>query len=154
MLRLKGKLDILILAHGTFLAGSLLEIGVLDFDLFLRVNTRSFLHLLSLATPFLKLTRGNAVLISSVEAKFPSQDTFSNSISKSMINSLIENSALELGYYGVRINGIAPSWTNTELRVNDKFDKNSNTHYLDEISQGFFLLNKKVLLIDIGSSTC
>jgi NAD(P)-dependent dehydrogenase (short-subunit alcohol dehydrogenase family) len=144
MHRLKGRLDILVLAHGTFTAGSLLEIGLIDFDLSLRINTRSFVHLLSLATPFLKATKGNAILLSSVEAKIPSQDTFTSTISKSMINSLIENSALELGYYGVRVNGIAPSWTNTELRCNDKFDSYSNRKYLDEISEGFFLLNKRV----------
>jgi NAD(P)-dependent dehydrogenase (short-subunit alcohol dehydrogenase family) len=149
MLKLKGRLDIIVLAHGTFSAGSILEVGQYEFDTFLRLNTRSFIHLLSLATPFLKLTKGNAVILSSVEAKIPSQDTFLNTVAKSMINSLIENSALELGYWGVRVNGVAPTWVNTGFRINEKFDKTSNQNYLDEVCNGYFLLDKTVSFVII-----
>jgi NAD(P)-dependent dehydrogenase (short-subunit alcohol dehydrogenase family) len=150
MLKLKGHLDILILAHGTFSAGSILEVGQYEFDTFLRLNTRSFVHLLSLSTPFLKLTKGNAIILSSVEARIPSQDTFLNTVAKSMINSLIENSALELGYWGVRVNGVAPTWVNTAFRINDKFNKTSNKNYLDEVCNGYFLLDKTVSLFNIS----
>lgn len=61
-----------------------------------------------------------------------------------MVNSLIENSALELAPYGVRINGVSPGITNTDLRVSDIFNKEKNQNYLDNMGE-FFLLNKQVL---------
>jgi NAD(P)-dependent dehydrogenase (short-subunit alcohol dehydrogenase family) len=42
---------------------------------------------------------------------------FLNSMTKSMINSLIQWSALELAFFGIRINGVAPGITNTNHRV-------------------------------------
>ena len=60
----------------------------------------------------------------------------------SMINSLIENSALELASFGVRVNGVAPGFVQSDFRkkefneINDKF--------LDMI-KNFNLLEKKNL---------
>ena len=42
-----------------------------------------------------------------------------------MINSLVQNSALELSSFGVRINAVAPGITNTEHR-NDSNENNDN----------------------------
>lgn len=61
-----------------------------------------------------------------------------------MLNSLIQNSALEFAPFGIRVNGVAPGMTNTEFRVTEEFDKKENREYLDKMSE-FFLLNKKVL---------
>ncbi len=61
-----------------------------------------------------------------------------------MLNSLIENSAMELAPFGVRVNAVSPGITNTDIRVSDVFDKNRNKDYLDNMGE-FFLLNKKVL---------
>lgn len=61
-----------------------------------------------------------------------------------MLNSLIENSALELAPFGVRINGVAPGITDTDIRVTGVFDKYKNRDYLDNMGE-FFLLNKKVM---------
>lgn len=61
-----------------------------------------------------------------------------------MLNSLIENSAMELAPFGVRVNAVSPGITNTDIRVSDVFDKNRNKDYLDNMGE-FFLLNKRVL---------
>ena len=74
--------------------------------------------LMSLASPFLKQTEGNIVAISSLESFIPVKGSFLNTVSKSMVNSLIQNAALELASFGVRVNGVAPGVTNTKLRIN------------------------------------
>lgn len=146
MVKLKGRIDSLIMCHGQFKVGRLMETGVDIFDTTLNVNVRSCFHFISVAAPFLKLTKGNVVAISSVDAKIPVRDSFLNSISKSMLESLIQSSALELASFDVRINGVAPGITYTNHRVTDVFSERDNRDYLEKMG-GFFLLNKEVIKI-------
>jgi NAD(P)-dependent dehydrogenase (short-subunit alcohol dehydrogenase family) len=151
MLKLKGRLDILIMCHGQFKVGKLMETGVDVFDNTLNVNVRSSFHLLSIATPFLKISKGNVVAISSIDSKIPVRDGFINTLSKSMLNSLIECAALELAPFGVRVNGVAPSITATNHRVTEIFSERENQEYLDKMGP-FFLLHREVfILLILGS---
>jgi 3-oxoacyl-[acyl-carrier protein] reductase len=144
MLKLKGKLDVLIMCHGQFKVGKMMETGVDVFDSTLNINVRSCFHLISLASPFLKLTQGNVVAVSSIDSKIPVRDGFVNSVSKAMLNSLIECAALELSSYGVRVNGVNPGITATSHRVTDIFPESENKEYLEKMG-GFFLLNREVI---------
>ena len=143
MMNFKGKLDVLILCHGQFKVGKMMETPVDVFDSTLNINVRACFHLISLATPFLKLSKGNVVAVSSVEAKIPVRDGFMNSLSKAMLNSLIECSALEMASFGVRVNGVAPGITDTPHRITEVFSKEENNEYLDKMGP-FFLMNDQV----------
>ncbi len=61
-----------------------------------------------------------------------------------MLNSLIQCAALELAPFGVRVNGVAPGMTDTNLRVTKDFNEVQNKQYLERMSS-YFLLNKQVL---------
>ena len=102
--------------------------------------------LMSLATPFLKYTQGNIVAISSLESFIPIKGSFLNTITKSMVNALIKNAALELASFGIRVNGVAPGVTNTKLRL-DKLEepKEANNRKFLENAGTNNLLSKKVL---------
>lgn len=65
-------------------------------------------------------------------------------ILQTMLNSLIQCSALELAPFGVRVNGVAPGMTNTEFRVTDEFNKKENKEYLEKMSE-FYILNRRIL---------
>ena len=138
MFALKGRLDILICCHGKFFAGNVNDTAAEDFDLSMSINVRANFHLLSLSVPFLKVTKGNAVMISSVDTKIVEQGNFLHALNKSMINSLVQNSALELASFGVRVNAVAPSF------VNSNYLCDKNGEYL-EIMKGFSLLGKKII---------
>ncbi len=144
LMKLKGRLDILILCHGQFKVGRLIDTAVDVFDSTLHVNVRACFHLISMASPFLKLSKGNVVAVSSLESKIPVRDGFLNSVSKAMLNSLIECSALELSSFGVRVNAVAPGITATSHRVTEDFLDRENKDYLEKMG-GFFLLNKEVV---------
>lgn len=114
----KGRLDILIMCHGVYTNISISECDAKNFDEAMNINVRSCFHLLSISVPFLKLSKGNVVILSSMESKCIEKNGFLNSVSKSMINSMVETSALELANFGVRINAVAPGVTNTDFRKN------------------------------------
>lgn len=124
MKKLKAKLDILFICHGIYSKSSIKDCSTENFDKIININVRSVFHLLSLSVPFLKLTKGNCVIISSLESFIPVKYGFLNTTSKAMINSLVQNSALELSSFGVRINAVAPGITNTEHRNNNNDNDN------------------------------
>ena len=64
--------------------------------------------MLSMAVPFLKETKGNAVILTSNEGSVPQPGKMLNCVTRSMVNMLIETSSLEVAYFGVRVNGVAP----------------------------------------------
>ena len=119
--KLKAKLDILLICHGINYYSKIKECTIENFDKIINLNVRSVFHILSLSVPFLKLTKGNCVILSSLESFIPKNQGFLNTTSKAMINSLVQNSALELSSFGVRINAVAPS----KIKKEEKKDENN-----------------------------
>lgn len=143
MLFLGGVLDILIFCHGKFFPGDFHSINTSNFDRNIYLNVRPNFHILSLATPFLKITKGNVVMISSMETKIVERGDFLHALNKSMINSLVQNSALELASFGVRINAVAPNFVDNEFRTEVMGD--GNARYLKQMTN-YNLLNKNKLV--------
>ena len=143
MLFLQGKLDILIFCHGKFFGGDVRKTKTDNFDQNLNINVRANFHLLSLSIPFLKITKGNVVMMSSMETKIVEKGDFLHALSKSMINSLIENAALELASFGIRVNGVAPSFVRSNYRVDSIMNEKDNEEYLNQMKE-FCLLEKKI----------
>lgn len=146
MMKLKGKLDSVIFCHGKFFAGNIKETSILLFDNAMNINFRSYFHFLSLATPFLKLSKGNVCFTLCNLGKNPQENTFLYSLTNSMLYSLVENSALELAPYGVRVNGVSPFLVNTEFRVGmNNMTEQENYEYLNLFEkQNLFILGGEV----------
>lgn len=140
----KGKLDNIFICHGRFDACDFVRTTSKDYRNSININTRSCFNLMSLAVPFLKISKGNVVIISSVESEIIYRGSFLNSLTKSMNDSLIRCSALELASWGIRVNGVAPSVTNTLYRknVNSDFSEEENKLFLEDRGK-FNLLGSK-----------
>ena len=131
MIKLGGKLDVMFLCHGQFSQSEIIETTVKEYDAIINVNSRSVMTMISLATPFLKYTKGNIVVMSSLESYIPVKYSFLNTTSKSIVNGIIQNAALELASFGIRVNGVAPGITKTEFRLEEfeePKDKNNNMY--------------------------
>ena len=122
MIKLGGKLDILFLCHGEYYQAEYMNTEIRDYDRLININTRPVMLLISLSTPFLKLTKGNIVAISSLESFIPTKNSFLNTTTKCMVNMIIQNAALELAPFGIRVNGVAPGITDTNFRM-EEFDE-------------------------------
>lgn len=119
MIKLGGKLDILFLCHGEYYQADFINTEIRDYDRLININTRPVMLLISLSTPFLKYTKGNVVVISSLESFIPTKNSFLNTTTKKMVNMIIQNSALELASFGIRVNGLAPGITETKFRLKE-----------------------------------
>jgi len=119
--KLKARLDILLICHGISIDSKIKDCSSENFDKIMNINVRSIFHILSLSVPFLKLTKGNCVILSSMESFIPKNQSFLNTTSKAMINSLVQNSALELSSFGIRINAVAPA----KIKKEEKNDLNN-----------------------------
>ena len=76
MLFLKGRLDILICCHGKYFEGNVTDTDVEEFDQNININVKANFHLLSLSVPFLKITKGNVIMISSVTSQIVEKGDF------------------------------------------------------------------------------
>lgn len=61
-----GKLDILVNSAGILTRGTVENTSLADYDQLMNINVRSVFHLMQLAIPHLKKTKGNIVNVSSV----------------------------------------------------------------------------------------
>ena len=83
-------------------------------------------------------------MVSSMKTKIVEKGDFLHALGKSMINSLVENSALELASFGIRVNAVAPSFVNSSYRVDSIMKESDNEEYLNQM-KNFSLLEKKIV---------
>lgn len=72
---------------------------------------------MSLAAPFLKINKGNIVVLSSTAGEAPLPGSVIYSTAMCMLNTLVKCAALETAFFGVRVNAVAPGITNTAART-------------------------------------
>ena len=130
MIKLGGKLDIMFLCHGKFAHTDIMDTEIKEYDNLININSRSIMAMISLATPFLKYTKGNIVALSSLESYIPVKKSFLNTTTKCIVNSLIQNSALELASFGIRVNGVAPGITYTNFRLEEFEEPKEKNHHM------------------------
>ena len=86
------------------------------------MNVRSNVHLMSLAFPFLKQNdkyKGSSITVLTSSACNQADPRASvMSISSAMVKQLVQCSALEGAYHGIRVNAVAAGVTYTKARMN------------------------------------
>lgn len=82
----------------------------------MNVNVRAMFQLISMSVPFLKDSKGTVVNVSASSGITPEAGSIIFSISKAMVNMLTKCAALELAGFGVRVNAVAPGFTDTPAR--------------------------------------
>lgn len=90
---------------------------MLEWDQMMNLNVRPSFQLMSLAVPFLKLTKGNIVVLSSAAGETPQPGQIIFSTAASMLNMLVKTTALETAFHGIRVNAVAPGVVNSQARM-------------------------------------
>lgn len=110
-----GRLDIVVASAGTSEAS---PIDSFDDAAWVRLRSINLDAVISLARACvapLRASRGNIVAISSVAGIRGEWGMFAYGATKSAVNTLVQGLALDLGRDGVRVNAIAPGFTESRL---------------------------------------
>ena len=110
-----GGLDILINCAGVILAGDLESTKPQEFDLMMDTNMRTPFILMQIFMNDLKESKGCVVNVSSDKGSRAEPGLISYCMSKAGLDMLTKGAAVELATFGVRVNGVAPSFVDTNL---------------------------------------
>ncbi len=110
-----GKLDILVNAAGVLETGTVESTQLQDWREMFDINVDAVFHLMNLATPHLKSSKGVVVNVSSVTGLRAFPGVLAYCASKAAVDQLTRCAALELAADGVRVNAVNPGVVVTEL---------------------------------------
>jgi NAD(P)-dependent dehydrogenase (short-subunit alcohol dehydrogenase family) len=148
---LDGKLHSVICWHGLVVPGSIRTLNLKQWDKCMNVNVRSTFMIVSLAIPFLKMSKEenpSVCILSGTAGLVPFPGFTAFSVAKAMLNSFIECAALEMAYHGIRVNGVASSLTSKNLENTYARDPNSK-----KVSEGSLFLTEEHIPLELHPNT-
>lgn len=113
-----SKLDVLVNNAGFAIFDNTSEIKLFEFDRVFDTNVRSVITLTKLCIPYLELTKGNVVNISSTAGIYPIPCMTTYCISKAALNQFTKCAALDLSSKQIRVNSVNPALIRTPFRDN------------------------------------
>jgi len=130
-----GSLDVLVNSAGSLVTGGIETLSVEDYDKEMNLNCRSIFVITKEAIPYLKLTKGNIVNISSVTGLRSFPFVLSYCMSKSALDQFTRCVALELAQYPIRCNAVNPGVIVTNCHKNAGMDEKAYEAFLERSRQ-------------------
>ncbi|XP_061711675.1 3-oxoacyl-[acyl-carrier-protein] reductase FabG-like [Cydia pomonella] len=124
------QLDILVNNAGIAGITSILDESLMEsYDYIMNTNLRSMVHLTHLAAPYLIMTKGNVVNISSIASyRCRHKKYLCYAISKAGVSHFTRCVALDLAQHGVRVNTVNPGGTKTNILQNAGMPNSDETY--------------------------
>lgn len=117
-----GALDVLVNNAATAMIGDIEATALDDFDRIIATNVRGYVAMAKAAMPALRATRGSIVMTSSASGRGGDWGMFAYNVSKGAVDNMVRALALDSGKYGVRVNAVSPSVTDTPMAAAIKED--------------------------------
>lgn len=116
-----GRIDVLVNNAGIWKLQSFEEFDESVFEMMWRVNLLGAVYTTLEVLPHMKKNGGSIVNIASnAGIGTAANGTTLYAITKASLIMLTKRLAFEFGRYGIRVNAIAPGWTETDLTIGDK----------------------------------
>jgi NAD(P)-dependent dehydrogenase (short-subunit alcohol dehydrogenase family) len=125
-----GGLDVLVNAAGVIASGTIEGTSDEKWDAMMGVNVRAPFRLMRAAVPHLKERKGSIVNVSSVNGLRAFAGVLAYNVSKSAMDHLTRCAALEMAPFGVRVNGVNPGVTITNLHRRGGMDETAYAAFL------------------------
>lgn len=131
-----GKLDVVIASAGISEPSKIDNLDLEGWARQRRINLDSVVELASASVAPLTASAGNFLAISSIAGLRGDWGMFAYNATKAAVNVLMQALALDLGATGVRVNAIAPGFTETRLTRERLDDPDFRARLLDRIALG------------------
>ncbi|HEY5821634.1 MAG TPA: SDR family oxidoreductase [Propionibacteriaceae bacterium] len=131
-----GRLDVVINNAGVYEGAELEDFTDEQWERVRGINLDGLLYVVRAAIPHLKSSGGNIVAISSVSGIRGDWGQFAYNATKGATNTMMQSLALDLGPAGVRVNVVAPAFTETRLTSARLDDPDFSAALLNRIALG------------------
>ena len=126
-----GQIDVLVNAAGIIRNGTIENTTLDEWDKVMTVNLRSTLILTQMCIPYLELTKGNVVNVSSVAGTRAFPNVLAYCVSKAATDQLTRCAALELAPKGIRVNAVNPGVVVTNLHKRSGMEDEAYKKFLE-----------------------
>lgn len=110
-----GQIDVLVNSAGIIKTGSVENTTLDDWNKMMDINVRSVFYLMQKCVPYLEVSKGNIVNVSSVTGTRAFPGVLAYCVSKAAVDQLTRCTALELAPKGIRVNAVNPGVVVTNL---------------------------------------
>lgn len=110
-----GRLDVLMNNAGILIRDSAETIDLDNYDRLMNTNVRSMITMMKYAIPWLTLSKGNILNVSSISGLRAKPGSLTYCLSKAAVNQFTRCAALDLAPRGIRVNAIAPGAIRTPI---------------------------------------
>lgn len=130
-----GQIDVLVNSAGILTAGNIENTSADDWDALMDINLRSVFLLMQRSFPYLEITKGNVVNVSSVAGTRAFPGVLGYCVSKAAVDQLTRCTALELAPKGIRVNAVNPGVVVTNLHTRGGMDDASYKSFLERAKE-------------------
>ncbi|KAA8826309.1 MULTISPECIES: SDR family NAD(P)-dependent oxidoreductase [Bifidobacterium] len=131
-----GHLDVVVSNAGIFEGGEIENVSDEVWHKLFSVNMDGLFYLTKEALPYLKETKGNIVVDTSVSGLYGDWGQTAYNSTKHAMNGFVRCVALDYGQYGVRINAFAPAFIETDINKEVWTDPERLKPYIDRVALG------------------
>ena len=112
-----GSIDVLVANAGN--SGNEANLSTVDMeslDFILDINLKSTMKLITYVMPHLERTKGNIVIVSSIDGIKPHPESINYSVSKAALDHYTRNASVLFAEKNVRINNLNPGYIHTNIK--------------------------------------
>ncbi|MBW3081261.1 SDR family NAD(P)-dependent oxidoreductase [Bifidobacterium saguinibicoloris] len=131
-----GRLDVVVSNAGIFEGGEIENVSDDVWHKLFSVNMDGLFYLTKEALPYLKETKGNIVVDTSVSGLYGDWGQTAYNSTKHAMNGFVRCVALDYGRYGVRINAFAPAFIETDINKEVWTDPERLRPYIERVALG------------------
>ena len=131
-----GRLDVFVNNAAKYAPQEFTDLAADEWDAFRSTNIDAFVFLTQAALPELEKTGGNVVAVGSVSGLRGDWGQAAYNATKAAVMNFVQSLALDWGARGVRLNSVAPAFTQTEATAGVGTDEESLRPFVNRIALG------------------
>ncbi len=115
VLKIEGRIDVVVANAGVFLSANIENTSEIDFDTIMSINVKGTYAILRETIPIMKASGGSIVIMSSDQAIVGKKNSFAYNASKAAVAAMCKTIAIDYAKNNIRCNAVCPGTIETPL---------------------------------------